>query len=89
MQRGSFRTESYDPSKPTIVMVDWVEPTAYNNGTSTVIINGIRLKPNASFKLGASGALMNGEVHIQFQMDDPTQRHDVKVNYVLLHDCPI
>ena len=82
MHKGSFITETFNPSKPTIVMRNWVEPTLYNTGETTVFLNGIAIAPKDSFILGAIGVEMNGTYNILFP--ESTKKNEVKVNYVLL-----
>lgn len=86
MQKGNFKTETFNQGKPTITMIDWVEPTIYNNGTSIVNVNGMNIKPGTSFRLGPANVKMNGVIHLQFPI---AGRHDIKVNYTLLEKpCP-
>lgn len=81
MYKGLFKTETYNAQKPTINMVDWVEPTLYNNGTSTVLLNGMKILPGDSFILGPSGVEVSGFVNLVFP---ETGKHDIKVNYTIL-----
>lgn len=86
MERGRFITDNFNQEKPTISMVDWVEPTIYNNGDSTVNINGMKLKPGGIFRLGPAGVKMHGTVHLFFP---EAGNHEVKVSYTLLEkSCP-
>lgn len=68
-------------------MIDWVEPTLYNTGKTNVFLNGIKIGPGDSFIIGPSGVLMNGILNLNFP-DNGTEKSEVKVNYVLLKNCP-
>ncbi len=87
MQKGSFNTETFNIGKSTFTMRDWVEPTLYNTGETTVYLNGIGIDPGQSFGLGPSGVKMNGIISLNFPEDSPN-KSEAKVNYALLeHIC--
>lgn len=82
MYKGSFITEIFDPAKPTVNMKDWVEPTLYNSGESTVYLNGIAIDPGDSFIIGPAGVQMNGTLNLIF--NDDNVKNEVRINYVLI-----
>lgn len=86
MNKGLFKTETFNPGKFIIEMNDWVEPTLYNTGETTVHINGIAIPPKASFALGPANVRMTGNIVINFLEDNPNKQ-EVKVNYVLIASC--
>lgn len=83
MYKGSFKTDTFNLDNSTITMRDWVTPTLYNTGKTTLYLNGIAVKPGDSFILGPQGVEMNGTHKINFP-EDAIQKSEAKVNYVLL-----
>ncbi|MDP2687527.1 MAG: hypothetical protein Q8O62_09910 [Aequorivita sp.] len=88
MYKGSFITDTFSLDKSTINMKDWVEPTLYNTGATTVYLNGIAIGPGDSFILGPSGVEMSGTINLNFS-EDSILKNEVKVSYALLiKTCP-
>lgn len=85
MYKGQFRTDTFNVSKPEIIMRNWVQPTLYNTGEEIIFLNGIAICPGDSFVIGANGVEMNGVINLIF--DEGIGKKEAKVNYVLLQTC--
>lgn len=76
-------------TKPEKISIDgMIEPRIYNNGLTTMKIDGISLLPGESFSFGTTGAKMQGQFQLVF-INEVDKRNEARLFFGTEINCEV